>query len=79
LALAQLAHRIVQCTTGQSGEFYPYASVVFLRAAGSPSASLAHWTVRCARPELMLAAQSQSFSKFVSLFSAMFLALGQTC
>jgi hypothetical protein len=38
-----------------------------------------HWTVRCAKPELMLAAHSQSFSKFVSLFSALFLALGQTC
>jgi hypothetical protein len=38
-----------------------------------------HRTVRCARPELMLAAHSQSFSKFVSLFSALFLALGQIC
>ena len=36
-------------------------------------------TVRCARLELMLAAHSQSFSKFVSLFSTLFLALGQTC
>jgi hypothetical protein len=36
-------------------------------------------TVRCARLELMLAAHSQSFSKFVSLFSALFLTLGQTC
>jgi hypothetical protein len=38
-----------------------------------------HRTVRCTRPELMLAAHSQSFSKFVSLFSTLFLALGQTC
>jgi hypothetical protein len=38
-----------------------------------------HRTVRCAWPELMLAAHSQSFSKFVSLFSAMFPALGHTC
>jgi hypothetical protein len=38
-----------------------------------------HRTVRCAWPELMLAAHSQSFSKFVSLFSAIFLALGHTC
>jgi hypothetical protein len=38
-----------------------------------------HRTVWCARPELMLAAHSQSFSKFVSLFSAKFLALGHTC
>jgi hypothetical protein len=38
-----------------------------------------HRTVRCVRPELMLAAHSQSFSKFVSLFSALFLALGQIC
>jgi hypothetical protein len=37
-----------------------------------------HRTVRCARPELMLAAHSQSVSKFVSLFSALFLTLGQT-
>jgi hypothetical protein len=38
-----------------------------------------HQTVRCARPELMLAAHSQSFSKFFSVFSALFLALVQTC
>jgi hypothetical protein len=38
-----------------------------------------HQTVRRAKPELMLAAHSQFFSKFVSLFSALFLALGQTC
>jgi hypothetical protein len=38
-----------------------------------------HRTVRCAWLELMLAAHSQSFSKFVSIFSAMFPALGHTC
>jgi hypothetical protein len=37
-----------------------------------------HRTVRCGRSELLLAAHSQSFSKFISLFSALFLALEQT-
>jgi hypothetical protein len=34
-----------------------------------------HRIVQCARPELMLVAHSQSFSKFVSLFSTLILAL----
>jgi hypothetical protein len=36
---------------GQSGEFYPYTSVVFPRAAGSPSANLAHRTLFGAPPD----------------------------
>jgi hypothetical protein len=51
---------------------------VFSRAGGSPPASLAHRTVRCAWPELELAAHSQLFSFSFLLLLSLFLALRQT-
>jgi hypothetical protein len=46
-----LAHRTVRCTTGQSGEFYPYAADSLLEsdefaADDSPDSPMHHRTVQ---------------------------------
>jgi hypothetical protein len=46
-----LAHRVVRCTTGQSGELQPYAAKLLLRAACSPEFSLAHRALSGAPPD----------------------------
>jgi hypothetical protein len=63
-----LAHRTVRCTTGQSGELYPYAAdfsrqwPVHRRLAWRTGhCPVHHQTVRCAKPSWTSAALSQVF------------------
>jgi hypothetical protein len=63
--------------TGQSGEFWPYAVGEFPRAATSLEAAwrtghclVHHRTVRCSRPNSLLAVHSQLFSDSISPVSS---------
>ena len=84
-----LAQRTVRCTTGQSGAppdspvIYSHVAFLFSRecpvdaepAWGTGHYPVLHRTVRCARPELVLAELCQLYSNSNLLFLALFLAL----
>src|SRR5688572_14003558 len=69
-----LAHRTVRCTTGQSGDLYPYAIVETQEQAVHQTPAwrtghcpVHHRTVRCTQTEQTLGCSSQVFS--ICLFS----------
>jgi hypothetical protein len=64
-----LAHRTVRCTTGQSGDLYPYAAVETREQAVYQTPAwrtghcpVHHRTVRCTQTEQSLGCSSQVFS-----------------
>jgi hypothetical protein len=77
-----LAHRTVRCTTGQSGQLYPYAADLFPRVTFLPETSLAHRTLAGAPPDSPVCQTELSFGctepSLFGFFSSSFLSVFST-